>query len=137
MALKYHPDKNSGDAKEAADAEAKFKEIGEAYSVLSDPQKKRRYDSGADLEDMGGMDGGMGGMDPNDLFRMFFAQQGGGGGGFGGGGFPGASFGGGGFQGGFPGGGGARPSPRSGRSSQGRSGGSQRRTRPTSSGFDF
>jgi len=86
-------DKNTGDAAETAASEAKFKEIGEAYAILSDPQKKRRYDSGADLEE--GM-GGMGGMDPDDLFKMFFAQQGmrgGGGRGFGGGGF-----------GGFPGG---------------------------------
>jgi len=103
MALKYHPDKNSGDAKEVAEAEAKFKEVGEAYSVLSDPQKKRRYDSGADLEDMGGMGGGggFGGMDQEDLMRMFMAAQGGrGGGGFGGFGGGGRGFGGGGYGGG-------------------------------------
>ena len=60
-----------------------FKDIGEAYAVLSDPKKKQRYDAGADIEeldhDMGG-GFGHGGMDPNDIFRMFFAQGGMGGG---------------------------------------------------------
>ena len=41
MALKYHPDRNPGNA----EAEAKFKEAAEAYSVLSDPQKRQRYDA--------------------------------------------------------------------------------------------
>lgn len=96
MAIKYHPDKNP-DNPEAAE---KFKDLGEAYECLSDPQKKDRYDSGVDLqepEDMfSGMNGGMGGgIDPSVLFNM---MNGGGGGSF--------NFGGGG--GGFPGGGGRR-----------------------------
>ncbi|ORY82132.1 cysteine string protein [Protomyces lactucae-debilis] len=80
-ALINHPDKNPDDP----EAEARFKDVGEAYAILSDADKKYQYDSGADLEQggMGGMGGGMGGMDPNDIFRMF-AQQQGGGGGFGG-----------------------------------------------------
>jgi len=58
LALKYHPDKNPGDA----DAEEKFKEAAEAYGVLSDDEKRARYDryghQGA---------GGFGGFDPNQF----------------------------------------------------------------------
>jgi DnaJ family protein C protein 7 len=83
-ALEWHPDKFQNE-EEKVKAEEMFKDIGEAYSVLSDNQKRQRYDSGIDLEDM---DGGMGAdVDVNDIFRMFF---GGGMGGMGGmGGFPG------------------------------------------------
>src|SRR5690625_6696266 len=41
LARKYHPDQNAGDA----NAEAKFKEVGEAYSVLSDSEKRQQYDA--------------------------------------------------------------------------------------------
>ena len=89
LALKYHPDRNSNKSESEREiANTKFKEIGEAYEILSDPEKKRRYDQGVEIEDIdnphagprGGGMGGMGGMDPNMLFQMFMQQQGGGGG---------------------------------------------------------
>nr|CAG8495856.1 9072_t:CDS:2 [Entrophospora candida] len=46
LALKYHPDKNSG----SKEAEEKFKEISKAYDVLSDPQRRKKYDNGGDAE---------------------------------------------------------------------------------------
>jgi len=113
LALKWHPDKNQQDEESRLAAEGKFKDINEAYSVLSDPQKRQRFDSGADLDEgFGGFDGG--GIDPNIIFQSFFGG-GGGFGGFGGGGddFGGFPFGGGGGRsqggskrggGGFPGG---------------------------------
>jgi DnaJ family protein C protein 7 len=97
QALKWHPDKNGGDEETRLAAEVKFKDINEAYSVLSDSKKKQRYDSGADLDEMGGFDGG---MDPNTIFRTFFGGGGGDFGGFGGGGHS-HSRNGGGFPGGF------------------------------------
>ena len=77
VAMKYHPDKNP-DNKEA---EEKFKESAEAYSVLSDDEKKSRYDQfghdGVDQRFSGGF-GGSGGMNVEDIFNSVF----GGGGGF-------------------------------------------------------
>lgn len=82
LAVKYHPDRNP-DNKEA---EEKFKEISQAYSVLSDPQKRQMYDQyGEEAFTRGGPGGpggfGGGGFDPFDLFREAFGGGGGGGGG--------------------------------------------------------
>ena len=82
LAMKYHPDKNPGDK----EAEDKFKEINEAYAVLSDPEQKSKYDryghAGVDPNAFQGFEG-FGGFE--DIFNMFGGAFGGGGfGGFGG-----------------------------------------------------
>lgn len=81
LAKQYHPDVNPGDKT----AEAKFKEVSEAYEVLSDNQKKSRYDqfghAGVDPNSFGGAGAGFGDFDfggIGDIFESFF-----GGGGFG------------------------------------------------------
>jgi len=115
-ALKHHPDRHTNSTEEEKmEAEKEFKNVAEAYEVLSDKEKKARYDSGVEIEDLdnphahgpshgggvggmgGGFGGGHGGIDPNILFQMFMQQQAGGGGGFGGGG-GGGGFGRGGFH---------------------------------------
>jgi len=81
MAIKYHPDKNP-DNKEA---EERFKEAAEAYEVLSDPNKKARYDQFGHAGMKGGAGGFGGGMSMDDIFSQFGDIFGGGfGGGFGG-----------------------------------------------------
>lgn len=69
LALKYHPDRNPDDK----EAEEKFKEINEAYQVLSDPEKKSRYDQfgTADFSQGFGGGGGFGGFDFSDLGDIF------------------------------------------------------------------
>lgn len=86
LAMKYHPDHNQGDA----EAEQKFKEINEAYSVLSDADKKAKYDqyghAAFDPASGGFGGGGFGGFDGFDFGDIFSSVFGGGFGGFGGGG---------------------------------------------------
>ena len=83
-AIQYHPDKNPGDK----EAEEKFKEAAEAYDVLSNPDKRARYDqfghAGMSGAAGGGFEGFGQGMSMDDIFSMFGDIFGGHGGGFGG-----------------------------------------------------
>ncbi|MBW4889699.1 molecular chaperone DnaJ [Mucilaginibacter sp. HMF5004] len=70
MAIKYHPDKNPDDKA----AEESFKEAAEAYEVLSNPEKRQRYDQfghAANASSASGGGYGGGGMDMNDIFSQF------------------------------------------------------------------
>ena len=88
-AIEFHPDKNPGDAV----AEENFKKAAEAYEILSDPQKKAKYDQYGHqaFDGASGGGGGFGGMNMDDIFSQF-----------------GDIFGGGGFSSGFGGGGGGQ-----------------------------
>ena len=75
MARKYHPDQNPDDA----EAEAKFKEVANAYEVLGDPERRQRYDRFGD-DGLGGQGAGPGagpfGANLGDIFETFFGQGG-------------------------------------------------------------
>ena len=77
VAMKYHPDRNQGDA----DAEAKFKEVQEAYSILKDEQKRAAYDQfgHAGVDPSAGMGGGQGAGGFGDVFGDMFGDIFGGG----------------------------------------------------------
>jgi molecular chaperone DnaJ len=82
LAVKFHPDKNPDDAT----AEAKFKEISEAYDILKDEDKRAAYDryghaafTKGGMGRSGGGGGGFAGHDPFDIFREAFGGGGGGG----------------------------------------------------------
>lgn len=82
-ALKWHPDKNSATPEQKMEAEKMFKDVNEAYAVLSDKNKKAIYDNGGDPEGgPSGFSGMGGGIDPSSIFQMFFGGSGGGDGGF-------------------------------------------------------
>lgn len=73
-AMLHHPDRHSNASEDVKkEQEKKFKELGEAYAVLSDPKKRQRYDSGVDL-DSNGMEYD---IDPNNIFEAFFGGGGG------------------------------------------------------------
>lgn len=106
LAIKWHPDKNTESEEKKLQAEKRFKEINEAYAVLSDPKKKQMFDSGVDPNDPETGGQGFSQEDVNNIFQQFFGGGGGPGGfttfttgngfeGFGGDGFDGFS--------GFPG----------------------------------
>ena len=70
IAMKYHPDRNPDDKK----AEEKFKEAAEAYEILSDANKRARYDRFGHAgvgQGAGGFGGGRGGMTMEDIFSQF------------------------------------------------------------------
>jgi len=82
MALKWHPDKHTSDKEEA---EQRFREVAEAYEVLSDPERRRQYDHGGDVHQQGpasgaGFEGVFGDAfrgfrDPKDLFKDMFGDS--------------------------------------------------------------
>ncbi|XP_037086026.1 dnaJ homolog subfamily C member 7-like [Pollicipes pollicipes] len=74
QALVHHPDRHSNASPEQRkEQEHRFKEVGEAYSVLSDRNKRARYDTGQDLDDADGFSGAD--VDHSNIFQAFFGGQ--------------------------------------------------------------
>ena len=74
LAMKYHPDRFSGASEaEKKNAENKFKEISEAYSVLSDKNKRQQYDNFG--SDFANKSGGFSDFNVNDIFNQFFGED--------------------------------------------------------------
>ena len=76
MAMKYHPDRNGESEESKKMAERKFIDVNDAYSVLSDPKKRRMYDSGADPLNPEEGGAGMHFGDASEIFKMFFGGGG-------------------------------------------------------------
>jgi len=77
-ALKHHPDRNPNNP----EATSKFQEVGKAFSTLGDPEKRKRYDQFGIIDgENDNQGGGMGGMNPFDIFQNMFNGGGGGDGG--------------------------------------------------------
>lgn len=71
--MMYHPDRHANSSEsERKEHEKKFKDLGEAYTVLSDSNKRAKYDAGQDPTS----ESGFGGVDPNDIFASFFSGGG-------------------------------------------------------------
>lgn len=86
LALKWHPDRHANESEDKKkEAEEKFKEIAEAYAVLTDPEKKKMYDTYGTVDGNmgGGFSGGFPGgfhfggmdMDPDDIFNAFMGRS--------------------------------------------------------------
>lgn len=75
LSMKYHPDRHVNDSEaDKKAAEEKFKEIAEAYGVLSDKEKRAQYDNPSPFGNFSGAD--FGGYDPFDIFNMFSGRGG-------------------------------------------------------------
>lgn len=82
LAMKWHPDKNNESEEQKTKAEKMFKEVSEAFAVLSDKDKRQQHDMGFSLDDMqngmGGFPGGAGGMGGMGFPGGVFMNMGGG-----------------------------------------------------------